>query len=164
VGDQPAGGRDFGTWYAGEHPRLYASMLVIAGNQELAAEATDEAFSRALERWPRVGGMESPAGWTYRVAVNVLRRTQRRRSFEQRLLPRLVNRDVVRAPEGEVWDAVRALTPRQRLAVALRYVADLTERDIAEAMGVTRGTVASTLADARRALAGALAEPEEDLV
>src|SRR5947209_12532420 len=108
--------------------------------------------------------MESPAGWTYRVPANVVRRTERRRGIERRLLPRLASRDVVYSPEGEVWDAVRSLPARQRLAVVLRYVADLAESDIAEVMGVTRGTVASTLSDARRVLADALAESEEDLV
>ncbi len=54
------------------------------------------------------------------------------------------------APSGEVWDLVRALPDRQRTALVLRYVADLAERDIASVMGVTRGTVASTLSDARR--------------
>jgi len=42
----------------------------------------------------------------------------------------------------------------------LRYVADLSEREIADVMGVTRGTVASTLSDARRSLADVLTEPE----
>ena len=41
--------------------------------------------------------------------------------------------------------------------MALRYVADLTERQVAEVMGISRGTVASTLSDARRRLADDLA-------
>lgn len=48
------------------------------------------------------------------------------------------------------------LSERQRLAVVLRYVADLPEDEIAAVMGVTRGTVASTLFEARRVLAGVL--------
>jgi RNA polymerase sigma-70 factor (ECF subfamily) len=55
-----------------------------------------------------------------------------------------------------VWDAVRGLPDRQRLAVVLRYIADLTEADIALVMGVTRGTVASSLATARARLNGLL--------
>jgi DNA-directed RNA polymerase specialized sigma24 family protein len=68
-------------------------------------------------------------------------------------------------PTGEVWDLVRALPERQRIAVVLRYVADLTEPDIAIAMGIARGTVASTLAAARARLAGVLIneDVEEDV-
>jgi RNA polymerase sigma-70 factor (ECF subfamily) len=166
VNDVEAGSPGFAEWYAQEHARLFASILVFAGDRMLAAEATDEAFSRALERWDRVGRMDSPAGWTYRVAVNIVQRARRRRALELRVLPRLARREEVPAPEGEIWEAVRGLAPRQRLAVALRYISDLAENDIAQVMGVTRGTVASTLADARRLLAAALADPDvaEDLV
>jgi len=153
-------GLDFGDWYPGEHRRLYASMLVIAGDADLAAEITDEALTRALQHWRRVRAMESPEGWTYRVAVNVMRRMQRRKRTERELHARARPADVVAAPAGEVWDLVRALPDRQRIAVVLRYIADLTEPDVAEVMGVTRGTVASTLADARRALGAVLADSD----
>ena len=68
-------------------------------------------------------------------------------------------------PTGEVWELVRALPERQRVAVVLRYVADLTEPDIAIAMGIARGTVASTLAAARERLAEILIsdDVEEDV-
>ncbi len=59
-----------------------------------------------------------------------------------------------------MWELVRDLPERQRQAVVLRYLADLDERDIAEAMGVTRGTVSSTLFDARRRLAQLLETPD----
>jgi RNA polymerase sigma factor (sigma-70 family) len=151
---------DFGRWYAGEHARLFASLLVLSGDRDLAAEATDEALSRALQHWDRVCRMGSPEGWAYQVGVNVVRRVVRRRAHERRLLRHLAPRPAEAAPAGEVWDVVRALPERQRLAVVLRYVADLAEPDIATAMGVSRGTVASTLAAARRSLAGLLAEPD----
>ena len=52
-----------------------------------------------------------------------------------------------------------ALPERQRLAVALRYLADLTEDQVASTMGIARGTVAATLHSARQTLAASLAEP-----
>jgi RNA polymerase sigma factor (sigma-70 family) len=62
----------------------------------------------------------------------------------------------------EVWDAVRALPPRQRLAIALRYGAGCTEAEVATAMGIAVGTASATLVAARRSLAVALGEPSED--
>jgi RNA polymerase sigma factor (sigma-70 family) len=156
-----AGGFDFAQWYPGRRRRLVASLLVICGDPELAAEAADEAFARTLQAWDRVSTMHLPDGWTYRVAVNITRRVERRRAIERRLWPRLISTsEVVPAPAGEVWDLVRSLPPRQRTAVVLRYVGDLREEDIAAVMGVTRGTVAATLAKARRSLANLLGDIE----
>ena len=156
---------DFDDWYADQRPRVYVSMLALSGDPDLAAEATDEAFTRAVAQWKRVRAMESPGGWTQRVALNVLRRRLRRTRVETRLLRRLVDSDHEPMPvgeglAGEVWDLVRALPERQRIAVVLRYVADLTEADIGIAMGIARGTVASTLAAARERLAEILADSE----
>lgn len=61
--------------------------------------------------------------------------------------------DDLSVPDDELWSAVRSLPERQRLAIALRYVADLTEAEVAEAMGVRPGTVAATLSKARTQLA-----------
>jgi RNA polymerase sigma-70 factor, ECF subfamily len=59
----------------------------------------------------------------------------------------------------EVWDAVQRLPLRQRTAVALHYLSDLPQKDVATAMGVAQGTVAATLHEARRRLAVTLARP-----
>ena len=151
----------FEAWYRREHARLLASMAVVAGDVDVAKEVTAEAFARALERWDRVGKMESPGGWTYRVALNVLRRRQRRAGLERRLLLRMAAAPPVTpsstAAVVEVWEAVAGLPLRMRTAVALRYLGGLSEAEVADAMSVTPGTVASTLHDARRRLAGLLA-------
>jgi len=157
-----AGGLDFAQWYRGRRRRLVASVLVICGDLELAEEAADEAFARTLRAWDRVSTMRSPDGWTYRVAVNVVRRVERRRAIERRLWRRLPTEGVVPAPAGEVWDLVRSLPTRQRMAVVLRYVGDLREDDVATVMGVTRGTVAASLAAARRTLAVLLTDVDAE--
>ena len=72
------------------------------------------------------------------------------------------NHGSVPAPAGEAWALVAALPERQRTAVVLRHVADLTEPEIARVMGITRGTVSSTLSDAHRALRAQLADEAEE--
>jgi RNA polymerase sigma-70 factor (ECF subfamily) len=154
----------FAAWYRAEHPRLLATMTIVTRDLHTAQDVTAEAFARALAAWKRVSAMDSPTGWTYRVALNVARRRARRAAIEERLLRRIAPTDDRFPAEHaiELWDAVRALPPRARTAVALRYTAGLTEAEVATAMNVAVGTASATLAAARRALAAALAEPDAD--
>lgn len=154
-------GVEFAAWYREEHRRLVAAMLLVTGDIHVAEEAADEAFARAYGHWPRVSQMASPRGWTYRVALNVVRRRWRRAELERRLLARQPPPSTVPAPAGEAWEVVRRLPARQRTAVVLRFLADLTEEQVGIAMGVSRSTISSSLADARRALGRMLAEPDE---
>lgn len=154
----------FEAWYRLQHPSLLSSLTAITGDPMLANDVADEAFARACERWPRVRAMRSPGGWTYRTALNVLKRQHRRRSFERRVLGRGRAETSVSPPpdwSAEVCDALRLLPPRERTAIVLRHVADLPVADIALAMGVAAGTVASTLHDARGHLALLLTDPAE---
>jgi len=57
-------------------------------------------------------------------------------------------------------DALRALPPKRRLVVFLRYFADLSYAEIARICGTSEGTIAATLAQAREALQDALVEDE----
>ena len=150
-------GDDFELWYRELHPSLLAVLAANLGDADLAMDAADEALARAWRHWKRVSGMSSPHGWTYRVALNVARRRQRRRSFERSVLRRHAVPAVVPGPTGELWLLVAALPPRQREAVLLRHVGQLTEPEIAEAMHVTRATVSTTLRAAYARLATELA-------
>ena len=160
----PPAPASFDAWYRREHPRLVASLLLVTGDLGRASDAVDEACARALERWSRVGAMASPTGWAFRVAHNVSRRTFRRAALERRLLARAPRPGDVPAPAGEVWRIVSGLPRRQREVVVLRYVADLREGDIAEALGISRSTVSSTLRDAHARLGRLLdVAPQEEL-
>lgn len=143
----------FEGWYEQTHPRVVSAITVIAGDAALASDATDEAFVRAYERWDRVSRMGSPSGWVYRTALNVVRRRARRSARERELLlTRGVDRQVPSDWSIELWDALERLPQRERTAIALRYVADLSGEQVAEVMGVKVGTVWSTLDAARRRL------------
>jgi DNA-directed RNA polymerase specialized sigma24 family protein len=151
---------DFETWYQASHARLVASLLLVTGDLDLTRDAVDEACTRAYAKWDRVRHMDAPMGWTFRVALNVIRRRQRRAQLERRLLGRRIPEPSVPPPGDEAWAVVASLPIRQRTAVVLRHVADLTQDEIAAAMGVTRSTVASTLDDAHRNLRALLTETE----
>jgi RNA polymerase sigma-70 factor (ECF subfamily) len=145
---------DFDSWYEEQHPLVLAALTVVSGRPDVAADATDEAFVRTYERWEKVRRMRSPGGWLFRVALNDLRRRCRRQAVERELFrrhppPPLAPPD---APAPHLWDAVRRLPTRQRTAIALRYVLDLSEPEVARAMGVSRGSASASLAAARRSL------------
>jgi DNA-directed RNA polymerase specialized sigma24 family protein len=135
---------DFESWYRREHARLVTLLAASTGDVGLATEAADEALARAFERWHRVSTMDSPAGWTYRVALNIVRRRARQHARERKFLDGLRPQEVP-GPTGELWLLVSDLPARQRTAVLLRHVGQLTEQEVADVMGIKRGTVSSTL-------------------
>ncbi len=143
--------RSFDTWYQAFHPQLTATLVASFGDVGVARDAADEACVRAFERWESVGDMASPNGWAVRVGMNVAKRRLRRRAVEMRILNRSAIDDVA-GPAGELWYVVRDLPTRQRQAVALRHVTQMTEAEIADVMGISRGGVSSTLRAAYAAL------------
>lgn len=154
---------DFVAWYAVAARDVLASLAGLSGDRAAAEEATSEAFIRAYARWSQVRRMERRNAWVFKVALNELRSTKRRRRRE-------VVADTVPCEAGqplsghdpELWAAVAALPERTRQVVALRYIADLPEADIAAALGVTRGTVATLLSRARRNLALVLGDDYQE--
>jgi RNA polymerase sigma-70 factor (ECF subfamily) len=145
----------FEQWYVRVWPRLVRFVRAQAGRD--AAEATEvaaEAMARAYERW-EAGTVRDPTPWVYTVGLNLLRRRARRRALERHVLERLRRRP----PSGEAWtpdvdlvQAIAELPARQRSAIYLRYVADLTQAEVAQVMGIAPGSAASLLHAARNKL------------
>ena len=151
----------FEEWYRSEHHRLVAVLRRLGASQDQASDVAAEAFSRALERWERVSTMASPSGWTFRVALNLLRRNARRARLEH-IFVRSQRDEGATLPQNDVWDAVAQLPLRQRTAVVLFYLFDLPYDETSRVMGVSKGTVAATLSAARHQLAVVLGEPIEE--
>jgi RNA polymerase sigma-70 factor, ECF subfamily len=162
------GGREgFGAWYGLEHDRLLTSMTLLLGDLEAARDVTSEAFARALARWERVRMMSNPRGWLYQVALNLVRRSWRRRRLERHAWEGVTERgppELVPPERGDLWQAVQALPSRARQAVVLRYVAGFTQAEVAQRMGIAPGTAAATLSAARKRLATQLTESDKEAV
>jgi RNA polymerase sigma-70 factor (ECF subfamily) len=155
---------EFVVWYEQEYVQVVRTLALAIGDLDLAEECVAEAFARALARWRTVGAMKAPTGWVYTVAMNVARDSFRKGRAEHRWADSASLDRPVSAPEEPadvLWHAVAALAPQMRTAVALRYIADLPESEIARVMGIARGTVAATLHRARIQLAATLRTPEE---
>jgi len=149
---------DFDVWYRREYSRVLAAVHVAQ-----AADATDEAFVRALERWDDVLRMTSPTGWVIRVAANITKRSRWRSGKSRQLLTTHARAEgeFDHYPDLDLWKELGALTSRQRLALALRYVEDLPQSVVAEVLGVAPGTAAATLHQARSQLRSNISNTEE---
>jgi len=150
--------RDFAEFYEREFAAAFRPVLALCRDRAVAEDATQEAFARALERWRRLRDRSWAAGWVTTTALNLARRSLRRRPAppESRL-------DPVDLEGGwDVWRAVGRLPARQQEAVVLHYVLDLPVADVAQAMRCAEGTVKAHLARARSALRSTLEEARDD--
>ncbi len=120
---------------------------------EEAEDLTQETFVRAYKARARYRPDAPPGAWLHRIAVNAAVSHLRRRKL-QRLLPiRLYeaprDRDTERAEARTVVEqALEGLSPRHRAVLALHYVHGFTRDEIAAALGIPPGTVASRIAKA----------------
>ena len=143
--------------FEAEYARLCRLAHLLTGDESRAEEIVMDAFVRSMSRWRTV---REPRAYVRRAVVNLCR-NRKRRAFLERALP-LGRERVTNLPEpvDDVWAAVRALPPRQRAAVVLRYWDDLSDTEIAATLGCSAGTVKSQLARARASLARVLEEDQ----
>ena len=157
---------EFTSFYEQEAPRLVRSLTLVTGEAVLAEDAVAEAFARAWSRWPQVRACDRPAAWVMRVALNESRSRFRRRSVERRKAHAVARPDAADDPDlsaaHALWEAVRRLDRRERALIAIRYVADLPQHEIARVLGIPPGTVASGLNRARQRLGKTLAPTHEE--
>ena len=128
---------DFEAFFEQHYGATLRAVSLTIGNAERAEDLTQEAFARAFRRWSSVSNLERPVAWVYVVALNAERKRWRR---EQGTPDSESPGDFVADVAGGVLstivvrDALDRLPPRQRAAVVLRYLGDLTVADIAEVM------------------------------
>ncbi len=137
-------------------PRLVRTLTVVTGDPLLADEVVQEALARAWQRWDRVGSLESPEAWCYRVAANLATSSFRRRAAERRALARLPHEPRL-VGETEISDeplrtAMATLPEQQRWVLALRYLADCSIEQTASILRIAPGTVKSTTSRGLEAL------------
>jgi RNA polymerase sigma-70 factor (ECF subfamily) len=137
--------------YRSRYGRFEAVLGTLTRDREAARDAVQEAFALALARRRQFRGEGSLEGWVWRIALRVAGGQRRKLSgpLPETLDPSMPERQL----DPGLTEALRRLPPRRRLFVFLRYFADLSYDEIAQACGVRRGTVAAALAKARAELA-----------
>ncbi|MDG4830441.1 SigE family RNA polymerase sigma factor [Solwaraspora sp. WMMD1047] len=138
--------------FASHYRPLVRLASLLLHDRDAAEEVVQEAYAALHGRWARLRGTEKAVGYLRVTVVNRCRSALRHRKVvETHLATVRQGPDAPSAEAGaldllqhdEIRTALRRLPPRQREAVVLRYYAELSEAETAEAMKVSRGAVKS---------------------
>ncbi len=165
-----AGNTDaWGELYRFYAPAIFRFCRRAMPTREDAEDATMEVFMKVREKLGQFDASRSFSAWLYRVAANhcwdLLRRRRVRQDKETGDLetlplehpdPGQLDQLIVRSTGLEVRRALDKLPPRARMALVLRYYADMSYDEIAEALGVRRAFVGVVLLRARHELREAM--------
>ena len=134
--------------YATHYRRLVRLSVLLVGDAETAEEVVQDSFVAMHGRWRSLREPDQGLAYLRQTVVNRSRSVLRHRAVRARHAPTPV-RDLPGADEdvlvterrAAVLGAMRRLPDRQREVLALRYYLDLSEADIAETLGISRGAV-----------------------
>jgi RNA polymerase sigma-70 factor (sigma-E family) len=156
------GAATFADVYREHYDHLVRVAYLITGSATAAEDVTQEAFAKLHARFARV---RNPGGWLRTVVVNAAKNEVRRQGAVRRLRERLHGSARLTVPPAEASSelivSLRRLPARQRAVVVLRFYADMSEADIAAALGMRLGTVKSSLHRALGALRDQLGSEDQ---
>jgi RNA polymerase sigma-70 factor (ECF subfamily) len=158
---------DFDTFFADSWPGMLARAVMLSGSRHDAEDAVQEAYAEALSGWDRISHYDNPGAWVYRIVRQRLWKAAKRWG-------RVASADLStwQATEGdperfaEATQALAALTvlpDRQRMVMVMHCLHQMDQQQIADELGVARGTVAASIFKARRKLEKALGMKDTDL-
>jgi len=157
---QPGEGPSLADLYYAHRLSLVRLAILLVDDKASAEDVVQDSFTGL---WRRYGddltGMENPLGYLRTAVVNnarsVLRRRKTARGYTPPHVPDAASAESVALlseEHREVLEAMQKLPPRQREVLVLRYWSDLSEADIADSLGISRGTVKSTASRGLEAL------------
>lgn len=141
-------------------PSLLRVGYLMTGNRSDAEDLVQTALAKTYLAWPRIRDRESVDGYVRRVMLNTRTSWWRKSrhltttSLEDRAVEPHDPRDALSDVDlhDALWASLGSLSQRQRAAVVLRYYEDLSEPETAAVLGVSVGTVKSTVSRALRKL------------
>jgi RNA polymerase sigma-70 factor (sigma-E family) len=145
--------RGFGDYVAARNGSLLRMAFLLTRNQADAEDLVQAALAKTYQAWDRIEDYQALDGYVRRAMVNTHISWWRRRRLEEYPTDDLPDQPVPGDPDGgELHDALQRaldrLPSRMRAAVMLRYYEDRSEAEIAEALGISPGTVKSTVSRA----------------
>jgi RNA polymerase sigma-70 factor (sigma-E family) len=152
--------------YRTHRMRLVRLALLLVDEPATAEDVVQEAFTGLHRHWSNLRDAAAAIGYLRTAVVNGSRSVLRRRKTARDYTPPHVanarsaeSLAMLTAEHQSVVRALSQLPPRQREVLVLRYYGNLTEAEIAEAAGISKGTVKSTASRALEALQKIMAGP-----
>jgi len=152
----------FSDLYRNNFARFVVLASTVSGERTFAEDIVQDAMGKAHDRWDEVSTFASPEAWVRRLVVNASIDRKRRIIRESKALLKLrpTTEKVSYIPQTypEVWEAISALPPRQRAAIALFYMEGHTTAEIAEMLGTKESTTRVLLHKGRNSLRNKLGD------
>jgi len=156
---------DIARWY----PKLFRTALRLTRSTDRAEEVTQQAFCRALDRWPAPDGPDRPVAWLHRILLNCVRDGQRRRQVRREApldawavagTDDAANDGPRHAEQAEqlsrLRTTIRELSEPLRQAFVATMLDGYTYEEAAALLGVPLGTVASRVSAGRKKVAAVM--------
>lgn len=152
--------------YCAHYRRLVRLSVLLVRDVETAEEVVQDSFVAMHGRWRHLREPDKALAYLRQAVVNRSRSVLRHRGVQARYAPPVVpdrlgadEAAVAAERRAEVLEAMRRLPDRQREVIALRYYLDLSEAEIADALGISRGAVKSHASRGVSALRHLLKDP-----
>ncbi|HSS67732.1 MAG TPA: SigE family RNA polymerase sigma factor [Nocardioidaceae bacterium] len=153
---------DYSAYVSARWHVLVRAVVLLGVSRAEAEDVVQSALERCYRSWRSVSDATDPDAYVYRVVVNTLMTSRKRRWWGERPTAAVPEPD----PTGDLADraavstsvlsALARLSPEHREVLVLRFFADLSERQTSEALDIPAGTVKSRVS---RALAQFAADP-----
>ena len=136
----------FSAFASARSASLFRTAYLVMGDYQLAQDLVQESLVKTYVAWARLRDVSKAEAYTRRVIVTTSISWRRRRSFSERPAehvpdPGIPDPIAGLSEEDELWVEVLKLPPRHRTAIELRVCEDLSERQTAELMGCSVGSV-----------------------
>lgn len=152
---------DFESFFRAEYPSLCQALVLLVGDPLEAEEIAQDTMTRVLERWDRVGVMDSPTGYAYRTALNLQRKRIRRLAVRarRRFAPvPVADIGAAASDRHDVRQALQELPEGLRAALILVDWLDMDTEEAGRVLDLKPASVRVRLHRARSALRDALGE------
>jgi RNA polymerase sigma-70 factor (sigma-E family) len=144
---------EFAVFFEATRRPMLRLAYLLTGSKAQAEEAVQDCFVRVFERWARI---DDPAAYMRRAVVNRCASWHRHRAVVRRTQSAVATDESYKDQPNELRDVLDSLPPRRRAVIVLRFYEGLDTAGIARTLGISEGTVKSTLHRALEQMKGTL--------